>query len=169
MGRIDPFIFLYCLEGLSHACKMPRVPKITGSVVTFTAILHAARSYFGQGLSSHGLLSVFDYGLVPEWTWKNFGLTSSMVISPFLHNSIGELATHLVPFLTSGATLENVLNKSTYISILSFSVIIPNVLLVFLTKLSTYMPSISVESRQERRRKMFKPITHIPLSISRYS
>ena len=127
---MDPFTILYSLEAISHVLKMPRIPHVTGTVVTATSLLHLLRS------QSRGFLSLYDYGLVPHWTWQQLGFTASMLVSPLLHASLGELLTHLLPFLMSGASLENILDASTYSRLLAFSVLVPNVMLVLLTKLS---------------------------------
>ena len=128
MTIFDPFVLLYMAEAVSHVARMPRIPTATGVVVVSVTLLHIVRSWKKSSLG-RGLLSVYNYGLIPEYTWRNFGLTSSMFISPLLHTSASQLITNILPFLMSGSTLETVLSAPstyTYSSLLVFSFLIPN-------------------------------------------
>ena len=159
---MDPFVFLYCLEAISHVARMPRIPQVTGSVVGITLVLHALRDFqsrisSGSGSStqqqrrSGALLSIYDYGLVPEWTFRRCGLTASMLVSPFLHTSVAQLATHLLPFLMTGCTLENVTtSRKTYLLLLAYAIVIPNTCIVILTKMMGALPWTVLKRRSTR-------------------
>ena len=142
----DPFTALYCIEAISHVRRLPRIPRTTGTVVFATTVLHFIRNCFTTG-RRRGLLSVYDYGLVPSWTLQKWGLTASMVVSPFLHTDLPHLITQMLPFLMSGATLENVLTRSTYVTLLSFAVVVPNAILVLLTNLTMHLPAITIQHK----------------------
>ena len=144
---MDPFTALYCIEALSHVRRLPRIPKTTGTVVFATTLLHLIRDFFTTARRRRGLLSVYDYGLVPSWTLQKWGLTASMVVSPFLHTDLPHLITQMLPFLMSGATLENVLPRSTYVTLLSFAVLVPNAILVLLTNLTMHLPAITIQHK----------------------
>ena len=148
MERFDPFILLYCIEAVTHVARMPNVPKITSTVVIATSLLHFIQRRTNL---ANSILSIYDYGLLPEFTFKRRFITSSMLISPFLHTSITQLLTHMLPFLISACTLENVLNsKITFLTLLSYSVVVPNTLLVVLTKCSSVLPW-TIQSRSRFR------------------
>ena len=139
---------------------------MTGGVAVSLTLLHFLRSWKSSTLG-RGLLSIYEYGLIPEWTWRKFGLTSSMLLSPLLHTSVPQLITNLLPFIMSGSTLETTLASSTssnsnssttytYSSLLTFSVIVPNILIVLLTKMVALLPLTRTKTKTtwSRRRRI---------------
>ena len=166
LSNVDPFVLLYMAEVFSHVARMPRVPFMTGGVAVSVTLLHFLRSWKSSTLG-RGLLSIYEYGLIPEWTWRKFGLTSSMLLSPLLHTSVPQLITNLLPFIMSGSTLETILASSTssnsnssttltYSSLLTFSVIVPNILIVLLTKMVALLPLTRTKTKTtwSRRRRI---------------
>lgn len=166
LSNVDPFVLIYMAEVFSHVARMPRVPFMTGGVAVSLTLLHFLRSWKSSTLG-RGLLSIYEYGLIPEWTWRKFGLTSSMLLSPLLHTSVPQLITNLLPFIMSGSTLETTLASSTssnsnssttytYSSLLTFSVIVPNILIVLLTKMVALLPLTRTKTKTtwSRRRRI---------------
>ena len=166
LSNVDPFVLIYMAEVFSHVARMPRVPFMTGGVAVSLTLLHFLRSWKSSTLG-RGLLSIYEYGLIPEWTWRKFGLTSSMLLSPLLHTSVPQLITNLLPFIMSGSTLETILASSTssnsnssttytYSSLLTFSVIVPNILIVLLTKMVALLPLTRTKTKTtwSRRRRI---------------
>lgn len=125
LGRINKEMLSAVMQAINHLRNLRRFPTLTSFVVGLNVLV-----YFLQDRA----LSAYEYGLQPLRVWRKRGLSWPLVLSSFLHYNSEHLLVDMVSLLLQGSNFEEIMRPRTYLKLMSYAAVVPNVVLVLVSK-----------------------------------